>query len=222
MGILGPAARGRATTAATRRRRPRQIVDNEYSIIDATDLVMIDPVGTGFSKPIATKKGQGQGQRRAGQALLGRRPGHRIGRRIHPALHHREWPLGLAEVRAGRELRRRARFRTCGLPAGRARHEPERPHPGLAVLQHRLGDDSMGIDLPYINYISTFAATAWYYDAIPDKPASLEEYSNEVERFAIEEYAPALLKGYSISPEEKQANGAEARALHRHERLTSG
>jgi carboxypeptidase C (cathepsin A) len=67
------------------------------------------------------------------------------------------------------------------------------------------GNDGMGIDLPHVLYLSTLAATAWYYDAIPNKPASVGDYALEVERFAIDEYAPALLKGYAISPEEKQA-----------------
>ena len=80
------------------------------------------------------------------------------------------------------------------------------------------GNDGMGIDLPHVLYVSTFAATAWYYDAIPNKPASLETFISEVERFAIEEYAPALLKGYAIPAEEKQAIAAEARGLHGHER----
>jgi len=67
------------------------------------------------------------------------------------------------------------------------------------------GNDGMGIDLPHVLYLSTLVATAWYYDAIPNKPASLGDYALEVERFAIEEYAPALLKGHAIAPEEKQA-----------------
>jgi carboxypeptidase C (cathepsin A) len=33
-----------------------QLVDNDYSILDATDLVMIDPVGTGFSKPVGAAR----------------------------------------------------------------------------------------------------------------------------------------------------------------------
>src|SRR6185295_1520765 len=67
------------------------------------------------------------------------------------------------------------------------------------------GNDGIGIDLPHVLYLSTFAATAWYYDAIADKPASLETFSAEVERFAYQEYAPALLKGYAIPAAEKQA-----------------
>ena len=66
------------------------------------------------------------------------------------------------------------------------------------------------------SYLSTLAATAWYYDAIADKPASLEAYSAEVERFACNEYAPRCWKGCAIPAEEKQAI-REARSLYRHD-----
>ena len=58
-------------------------------------------------------------------------------------------------------------------------------------------------------YLSTFAATAAYYDALPEKPASLEAYIAEVERFAYDEYLPALSKGYSIPAEQRQAIAAK-------------
>jgi carboxypeptidase C (cathepsin A) len=67
------------------------------------------------------------------------------------------------------------------------------------------GIDGGGIDLPHVLYLPTLAATAWYHDALPDKPADLEAFVEEVEGFAINEYAPALLKGYTIDAAEKQA-----------------
>jgi carboxypeptidase C (cathepsin A) len=71
------------------------------------------------------------------------------------------------------------------------------------------GNDGIGMDLPHALYLSTLAATAWYYDLVADKPASLAEYSAEVDRFAREEYLPALFEGYAISPERKQAVAAK-------------
>ena len=58
MGILGPAAGRCRKTQAMHRHRRQNRVDNEYSIIDVTDLVMVDPVGTGFSKPLGEAKGE--------------------------------------------------------------------------------------------------------------------------------------------------------------------
>ena len=67
------------------------------------------------------------------------------------------------------------------------------------------GIDGTGIDMPHILYLSTLAATAWYHDAIPDKTPELEAFLAEVDRFAYEEYAPALMKGFEIPDEQKRA-----------------
>jgi carboxypeptidase C (cathepsin A) len=67
------------------------------------------------------------------------------------------------------------------------------------------GLDGAGIDLPHVLYLPTLAATAWYHGALADKPASLTDFMTEVERFAYDEYAPALLAGYTIPAEAKRA-----------------
>ncbi len=57
MGILGP-QRAVVTDAGFSPNGPFTRVENEYSIIDEVDLVMMDPVGTGFAKPV----GEGEGK----------------------------------------------------------------------------------------------------------------------------------------------------------------
>ena len=66
------------------------------------------------------------------------------------------------------------------------------------------GIDGARIDLPHVLYLPTFAATAWFHGMISDAPV-LEDFLSEVERFAYDGYAPALLKGYTISESEKRA-----------------
>ena len=56
MGILGP-RRVVVSDPGYSPPPPSQRVDNEFSVLDVTDLVMIDPVGTGFSKPLGEAKG---------------------------------------------------------------------------------------------------------------------------------------------------------------------
>ena len=56
MGILGP-QRAVVTDAGFSNNGPYQRVNNEYSIIDEADLVMIDPVGTGFAKAVGKAEG---------------------------------------------------------------------------------------------------------------------------------------------------------------------
>ena len=101
MGVLGPRRvvvndRGYAPPP------PSERVDNAYSVLDVTDLVMIDPVGTGFSKPLGEAKDED---------FWGVDQDIQLGRRVHQALRHGERALGLAEVRARRELRRHAHGR---------------------------------------------------------------------------------------------------------------
>ena len=67
------------------------------------------------------------------------------------------------------------------------------------------GVDSSTNDLPHVLSLSTLAATAWYHDLVPGKPASLERFFEEVDRFAYDVYAPALMKGNTIPEDEKRA-----------------
>ena len=55
MGALGP-RRVVVADAAPTPPPPYQVVDNAYSLLDKADLVLIDPVGTGFSKPVGESK----------------------------------------------------------------------------------------------------------------------------------------------------------------------
>jgi carboxypeptidase C (cathepsin A) len=55
MGIMGP-RRVVVNDGGYAPPPPSQLVDNAYSPLDVTDIVMIDPVGTGFSKPLGDAK----------------------------------------------------------------------------------------------------------------------------------------------------------------------
>ena len=57
MGAFGP-RRIVTTDAGPTPPPPYQVVDNQSSLIDVTDMVFIDPIGTGFSKPVG--KGTGK------------------------------------------------------------------------------------------------------------------------------------------------------------------
>jgi len=57
MGILGP-QRVVVNDPGYAAPPPAKRVDNEFSIIDIADLVMVDPVGTGFSMPLGEAKGE--------------------------------------------------------------------------------------------------------------------------------------------------------------------
>ena len=195
MGVLGP-RRAVVNDGNYAPPPPAQLADNEYSIIDATDLVMIDPVGTGFSKALGDAKGKdfwGVDQDIKSVGAFIKRYVTENGRWGSPKYVLGESYGGVRGSGLAYYLQSSLGMNLNGLIL-------VSPYFGIDS-----GNDGIGIDLPHVLYLSTFAATAWYYDAVGDKPASLEAYSAEVERFAYQEYAPALLKGYAIPAEEKQA-----------------
>ncbi|RKZ43206.1 MAG: carboxypeptidase, partial [Gammaproteobacteria bacterium] len=71
-------------------------------------------------------------------------------------------------------------------------------------LNFAVGVDGAGEDLPHILYLPTLAATAWYHDAIDNKPADLAAFYEEVKRFAVDVYGPALMKGNRLGADERK------------------
>ena len=195
MGILGP-QRVVVNDGGYAPPPPAERVDNAYSIIDVTDLVMVDPVGTGFSKPLGETKGEDfwgvdQDIRSVGAFIK------------QYVTRNERWASPkyiLGESYGG--------IRTAGLV-----HHLQSRHGmnfnGVIVVSPFLnmgsGVDGAYIDLPHVLYLSTLAATAWYHDLIPDKPTDLEAFVDEIDRFAYEEYGPALMQGFNIPAAEKQS-----------------
>ena len=195
MGVLGP-KRVVVVDEGYAPPPPAEVIDNQHSILDVTDLVMVDPVGTGFSKPLGEATGADfwgvdQDIRSVGSFI--KQYVSENGRWASP-----KYILG--ESYGG--------IRTAGL-VWHLQSVHGMNFNGVVVVSPFLdmgsGIDGGGIDLPHVLYLPTLAATAWYHDAIPDKPADLAAFHAEVERFAYDEYAPALLKGYTIDPQEKRA-----------------
>ncbi len=195
MGILGP-KRVVVTDEGFTPPPPSECIDNIYSIIDATDLVMIDPVGTGFSKILGEAKyedfwGVDQDIKSVGAFIKQYITVN--GRWASP-----KYILG--ESYGG--------IRSAGL-VWYLQSQHNMNFNGIVMVSPFLnmvsGSDGINIDKPHILYLSTLAATAWYHDSIPNKPANLDSFLVEVDQFAYNEYAPALLKGFVITDTEKQA-----------------
>jgi carboxypeptidase C (cathepsin A) len=202
MGILGP-RRVVVNDGGYAPPPPSELVDNEYSVLDLTDLVMIDPVGTGFSKPLGDAKGEdfwGVDPDIESVGDFVRRYVTENGRWASP-----KYLLG--ESYGG--------IRSAGLVWHlQSRHGMN--FNGLALVSPFLdmgtGIDGAEIDLPHVLYLPTLAATAWYHDKLARKPADLAAFVDEVARFAYDEYAPALMKGYTIPQEEKARVAAKLAA----------
>ena len=57
--------------------------------------------------------------------------------------------------------------------------------------------------MPYVFYLPSYAATAWYHKTLENRPADLDAFLKEVRQFAANEYATALMKGSKLGEPEK-------------------
>ena len=70
-------------------------------------------------------------------------------------------------------------------------------------------ENNPGSDQAYITAMPTYAATAWFRNLVPNKPATLEVYLKEVQDFALGDYALAMQKGADLDPAKKRAVAAQ-------------
>ena len=172
---------------------PYKLTDNEFSLLDDTDLVFIDPMNTGYSRPVEGQKPkEWHGFKKDIESV-----GDFI--RLYTTRNNR-WlsPKFLIGESYGTT-------RASGLSG---------------FLQDRFGLYLNGImlvsvvldfttlyfninnDLPFILYLPGYTATAWYHNVLsPHKP--LQTWLKEAEEFAVGEYASALLKGDALTKEER-------------------
>jgi carboxypeptidase C (cathepsin A) len=77
------------------------------------------------------------------------------------------------------------------------------------ILNFSLDSDSPevnpGVDLAYQLNLPTYAATAWYHHKLPEQHPSLTPFLAEVEHFAMNEYALALEAGWSLPVDQRHA-----------------
>ena len=175
---------------------PYRLVDNEHSWLDMTDLVFIDPVTTGFSRPaVGEDPKQFHGYREDLESV-----GEFI--RLYASRYER-WasPKFLAGESYGTT-------RASGLSSylqGRY---------GLylngivlisSILNFETARFDVGNDLPYMLFLPTYTATAWYHKQLaPDLQQDLNAAIEESKAFAMNEYALALMKGDAIPAAEEK------------------
>jgi len=195
MGILGP-RRIPVTDTEFSGPAPFGSVNNEYSILDVADLVMMDPVGTGYAIPA----GEGKGEDFWGVDPDIHAASQFIARFVteHDRWNSPKFVLGesYGGIRSGGVAYRLLTKYGMGLN-GVILVSP--------FMDAAAARDRFAIDLPHALYLPTLAATAWYHNAIANRPDDLATFVEEVERFAVEEYAPALMKGTTLPAAEKAA-----------------
>ena len=178
---------------------PYQLVNNDYSLLDATDLVFIDAPGTGFSRvtPGGEKEFLGADQ-----------DVHAFSEFIMQFL-----------AKYGRWNSPKYLFgESYGTPRSAnlinvLETKDSTDFNGVILLSQILNYDNSpgrprnnpGIDLGYELALPTYAATAWYHHKLASQPADLESFLKEVESFAMGDYAQALREGSALSSDERDA-----------------
>ena len=169
---------------------PYKFVDNESSILDVTDIVFIDPVTTGYSRPAP---GEADKQFHGVQEDV-----QSVGDFIRLwATRNRRWssPKFLAGESYGTT-------RAAGL-SGYLQQRYGMYLNGIilisAILNFETAEFDTGNDLPYILYLPTYTAIAWYHKKLPsDLQGDLQKAISESRAFATGEYADALMKGDTL------------------------
>ncbi len=198
MGVMGPkriVVNDPLNTPAA----PYKLINNDYSLLDMADLVMMDPVGTGLSVPIGKAKFEdfwGVDQDIRSISLFIRQYLVENGRMNSP-----KYLLGESY----------GTFRNAGV-MNRLLNEGIALNGVVmvsAVFDLRTLLFPPNDDLPYVVHFPTYAATAWYHNKIANKPANLETFLTEVRAFTEKEYEPALFKGDKLSSDDKNKMAAK-------------
>jgi carboxypeptidase C (cathepsin A) len=169
---------------------PFQLVENQDSLLDKTDLVFIDAPLTGYSRAV----GKATAKDFAG---------------------------------VDQDLRAFDRFISRYITVNQRWNSPKfligesYGTTRSAALADMLGNDGIqlngvvlissilnynvragGYDTIYITNLPSYAAAAWYFDKVPDKPKSLADWVQQAREFAAGPYAAALFQGHNLSDAE--------------------
>jgi len=193
MGAFGPRRVDTANAQPTPP-PPYRVVDNANSLIGLADLVFIDPVGTGFSKAVGKAKnrdfwGVDQDVKSLAQFIN--------------AYVSRNSRWNSPKFLIGESY---GTFRNAALVNYLQSHDGM-DFNGVVMISTVLDlgtiSFSPGDDLPYILYLPSYAATAYYHKVLKEPPSDLGAFLTDARQFAATTYAGALIKGAALGAAEK-------------------
>jgi carboxypeptidase C (cathepsin A) len=195
LGLLGP-KRVKLQDTGFALPPPYQLVDNESCFLDETDLVFIDPVGTGYSratKPEDNKNFHGlkEDARSIAEFI-----------RLYITKNTR-WPSPKFLIGESYGTTRAAALSGELLDTHRINLN------GIMLVSTVLNFQTIwggeGNDLPHALYLPSYAATAWYHKKLaPDlQKKPVEDLLKEAETFASGDYNQALLLGSALAPAQR-------------------
>ena len=192
MGAFGPRRIVTAEAAPTPP-PPYQLVDNEGSLIDVTDMVFIDPIGTGFSKPV----GKGMGRDFWGVDEDARSLTEFVYQYVS---RNGRWNSPKYLIGESYGTTRSA------VLVNRLQSRENMDFNGVVLISSVLDFETLqfapGHDISYVLYLPSYAATAAYHHAIP-QPANLVAFLDTARQWAMGPYLDALNKGSSLPAAER-------------------
>lgn len=208
-GLVGPKLIDIPSDASDPGGPPYKLRDNPWTILRATDLVMVDPVGTGYSKALGEKKDE---------EFWGYEPdADSVAEFIRTFVtQHNRWNspkyiLGesYGGIRSALLVPRLQRTLNIGIN-------------GLILISPALNMGTLpfvvaGNDLPYATHLPALAATAHYHHKLPGDWPDRDALLSEVESYAAGEYVKALFAGDTLPKAEREA---VAEQLHRYTGLS--
>jgi carboxypeptidase C (cathepsin A) len=209
-GLVGPKLIDIPSDASDPGGPPYRLRDNPWTILRATDLVFVDPVGTGYSKAMGEHKndefwGFDEDADSVAEFI-------RTFITVHERWNSPKYILGesYGGVRAALLVPRLQQNLGIGLN-------------GLILVSPALNMGTLpfvvtGNDLPYATHLPAYAAAAYYHGKLPDEWPDLQTLLAEVEAYAGGEYLSALFQGDRLGEAERRQ---VAERLHRYTGLST-
>jgi carboxypeptidase C (cathepsin A) len=175
---------------------PYALADNTESLIDKTDMVFIDAMGTGYSRAVGKAQNKdfyGIDEDVQAFAQFIRTYLNRNGRWNSPKFLVGESYGTFRSAALGNTLQSRDGIHLNGIVLVSTVLD-------MATITFGAGDDR-----PYVFYLPSYAAVAWYHRALKNRPPDLDAFLVEVRRYAQGDYAAALFKGAGLPASDKQA-----------------
>ncbi len=190
MGLMGPKRVRVPSDAGDAGLAPYKIEDNPLALLDVTDLVFIDPIGTGFSR----LAGEGEPEDVYGLEEDARSVAEIV----------REWVRANGRWNAPKFIAGESFGTTRAaamLPYLQGGSEPMRINGVIMISQAMDYTGSTPAHnnlIAYVTYLPSLAATARYHGQLANQPADMQVFLAEVRAFAFDEYLPALFKGSAL------------------------
>lgn len=194
MGAFGPRRIVTAGAPKSTPPPPYKVEDNTDCLLDRTDMVFIDPVGTGYSHAVGKAQnkdfwGVDEDVKSLAQFIL-----------TYVTRNHR-WnsPKFLMGESYGT-------FRSAAL-SNYLQYTNHMDFNGIVLVSSVLDVGTLafstGNEMPYVFFLPSYAAAAWVNNMLKDRPGDLDSFLQQARRFAATDYLAALMKGSNLSDADK-------------------